>query len=186
MTDPSAPFVDSNQPEAQSGWSWLRNNVRPYSQYMRQLLLVIFVIVLLNVIVPITNRAMIDSGVLAKDTAFISLVIVLQIVIYSGILFLSFIRGVITSNISTRFHSKLLWHFFDRVLKLPPSYFANDTSGDILERIRDFERAQQFASRDLLDFIAAIIMAMGTFIKYCFGSIGGLFLTFSSQPQFYI
>jgi ATP-binding cassette subfamily B protein len=157
-----AGLVNAGEAAGQpSGWPWLLENVRDFVPHLVQLLLVILATVFLNLIIPITNKTMIDDGVLARDTGVIMTIVMIQIVIFLGIISLWLVRGLITSNVASRLYVSLLWHFFSRVLKLSPNYLATSKTGDILERIRDFERAQQFASRDLLDFVAATMTVIG-------------------------
>ena len=146
-----------NEPEPAMNLGWVFRQIGTYRRYLVQNLFIVILIVVLNFAVPLTNRALINSGVLADDLEFVGLILAIQAVMYSLLISLHYLRSEISSHVSNRLIVRMVGEFIRHAVRLPMSYFNRSSRGDLVERIRDFERIQRFASVELMEFSAAII-----------------------------
>ncbi len=164
--------------------SWLLSHTRPYRRYLTQNLIIVLVIVLINFAVPLTNRALVNYGVLTEDTDFVITIITVQCVLYALLISLHFVRSEIAAHVSNRLIIKMVGEFMRHAVRLPMAYF-NTGNRDLIERVRDFERIQRFASVELMEFTAAIIslISLGPLLLWIDPS---LFLVFSVTAIIYL
>jgi ATP-binding cassette subfamily B protein len=164
--------------------SWLLSHTRPYRRYLIQNIVIVLVIVLINFTVPLTNRALVNYGVLTEDTGFVIIIIAVQVVLYALLISLHFLRSEIAAHISNRLIIKMVGEFMRHAVRLPMAYF-NTGNRDLIERVRDFERIQRFASVELMEFTAAIIslMSLGPLLLWIDPS---LFLVFAVTAIIYL
>jgi ABC-type bacteriocin/lantibiotic exporter with double-glycine peptidase domain len=63
---------------------WIRENIRPYRKYYIQILSIVFTTIVLNFIIPLTNRAVVNTGILAGDSNFVNLVMFIQAILFTS------------------------------------------------------------------------------------------------------
>lgn len=138
-------------------WVWVAGHVRPYRRFVAQTLLIVALIVLVNFSIPLTARALINSGVLMNDVAFVYAMVGIQAALYFSLIVLHYMRGQIAAHVANRLVLQMVAEYIHHVVRLPMSYFNRASNGDVVERIRDFERIQRFASVELMDLFTATI-----------------------------
>ena len=164
-------------------WTW--RYLRPYRKHLFQLVLVVFTTAMLNFLIPVTNKAIVDNGVLVRDRDFIVLMIMAQCALYAGLIALHVLRGLMTLHVSSRMTIRMLWDFFAKLVFLPMGYFERTSVGEVLERVRDFDRVQRFASTDVLDMTSACITVLAL-APLLFWIHWSLFLTFFVSAALYL
>ena len=99
---------------------------------------------LLQLIFPFLTQSIIDIGVQNRDLTFIYLILFAQLMVFFGRITIEIIRNYILINISSRINISLVSDFFIKLMKLPISYFDTKMTGDIMQRINDNHRIEQF------------------------------------------
>jgi ATP-binding cassette, subfamily B, bacterial len=168
-----------------SGWLWMMGHLRPYRRYIAQTMLIVFLIVLINFAVPLTARALVNSGMLAGDREFVYAMIAVQGLLYGSLIVLHYIRGQIAIHVANRLVLQMVAEYIHHVVRLPMAYFNRASNGDVVERIRDFERIQRFSSVELMDvFTAAIsLLSLGLLLLWINSS---LFVVFGATACAYL
>jgi len=67
------------------------------------------------------------------------------------------LRGYILMHLSTRININLLTDFFIKLMKLPLGFFDTKMTGDILQRISDYQRVETFLTSGALNTIFSLI-----------------------------
>jgi len=142
--------------------------LKQYRRYFTQIILGLTLGCLLQLIMPFLTQSIVDIGIRHKDIGFIWLVLLGELMIVIGRTATDFIRRWLLLHISMRINISLVSDFFIKLLKLPMSFFDTKLMGDLLQRIGDHTRVQNFLTGQVLNvvftFLSFIIFGIVLFI----------------------
>ncbi|MCK9449848.1 MAG: peptidase domain-containing ABC transporter [Bacteroidales bacterium] len=127
-----------------------------YKRFLGQLTIGLLLGSLFQLIFPFLTQAIVDFGIANKNIHFIYLILLAQMVLIISRMSVEFIRRWILLHISTRINISLISDFFIKLMKLPMSYFDTKLTGDILQRIDDHARVEQFLTARTLNTIFSL------------------------------
>ena len=161
---PSASFdvIREEMPEQKKNLSVLLKYLRPYRQHLGIVILGLLLGCLLQLILPFLTQAIVDIGIEQRDINIIWLILLGQLVLTISRTSVDFIRRWLLLHISLRVNIALLSDFFIKLLNLPMAYFETKQMGDLLERMHDHSRVEQFLTTQLL----SISFSLLTFVVY--------------------
>lgn len=140
------------------------NSFNYFLKYIKPLktrLLITFLLVLLvaslNFLFPYLNKELIDKGVSNKSTYYIIVFLSAQLLLFTSSAIMEIIQGWLFLNIKIRFGLTLLTDFLLKLMKMPLSFFENKLSSDIMLRIDDHDKIEEFFSRNTIHFIISIL-----------------------------
>lgn len=134
----------------------------PFRRYIIQLIFAILLGSLLSLIFPFFTQAIVDIGIANSDLNFIIILLFAQIILTLGQTVNNFIRNWLMMHITTRVSISLISEFLGKLMRLPIAFFDTKLTGDILQRIKDFDRIQNFLTGSLISICISII----TFVVY--------------------
>ena len=132
---------------------FLWNYLKKYSRFFTQLILGLLLGSLLQLVFPFLTQAIVDTGVGGKDIGFIWLVLLAEMMLLFSRTTIEFIRSKILLHISTRINISLISDFFIKLMKLPIKFFDTKLMGDLLQRIEDHRRVEQFLTSSSLSLL---------------------------------
>lgn len=156
-------------------FNFLFGYVLLYRKYFIQIILGLLLGCLLQLIMPFLTQAIVDIGIKYNDIGLIWLVLLGELMIVTGRTATDFIRRWLLLHISMRINISLVSDFFIKLLKLPMSFFDTKLMGDLLQRIGDHSRVQNFLTGQILNviftFLSFIIFGVVLFFynKIIFG-----------------
>jgi len=124
-----------------------------YKKFFGQLIIGLLLGSLFQLIFPFLTQSIVDTGIANKNVNFIYLILLAQMILIVSRMSVEFIRRWILLHISTRINISLISDFFIKLMKLPMKYFDTKLTGDILQRINDHERVQNFLTTRTLETI---------------------------------
>jgi len=127
-----------------------------YKRFFGQLIIGLVLGSLFQLIFPFLTKAIVDIGIANKNISFIYLILLAQMTLIVSRMSVEFIRRWILLHISTRINISLISDFFIKLMKLPMSYFDTKLTGDILQRIADHARVEQFITARSLNTIFSL------------------------------
>jgi ATP-binding cassette subfamily B protein len=127
-----------------------------YKRFFWQLVIGLLLGSLFQLIFPFLTQAIVDIGIANKNIGFIYLILLAQMILIISRMSVEFIRRWILLHISTRINISLISDFFIKLMKLPMSYFDTKLTGDILQRIDDHSRIEQFITARSLNTIFSL------------------------------
>ena len=130
-------------------WSYLKK----YKRFFLQLILGLLLGSLLQLIFPFLTQAIVDTGIGGKDIGFVWLVLLAEMMLLFSRTAIDFIRSKILLHISTRINISLISDFFIKLMKLPMKFFDTKLMGDLLQRIEDHHRVEQFLTSSSLSLL---------------------------------
>lgn len=142
--------------------------LKQYRKYFIQIILGLLLGCLLQLIMPFLTQSIVDIGIKYKDIGFIWLVLLGELMIVIGRTATDFIRRWLLLHISMRINISLVSDFFIKLLKLPMAFFDTKLMGDLLQRIGDHSRVQNFLTGQVLNvvftFLSFVIFGVVLFI----------------------
>ena len=158
-------------------WSYLKK----YKRFFTQLILGLLLGSLLQLVFPFLTQAIVDTGIGGKDIGFVWLVLLAEMTLLFSRTAIDFIRSKILLHISTRINISLISDFFIKLMKLPMKFFDTKLMGDLLQRIEDHRRVEQFLTSSSLSLLFSfftflvfgVVLAvynLGIFLVFLFGT----------------
>lgn len=152
LMEPTAAFFEQeNHQSSKLGWGILTNRLWKYRKLILQLFLGVLIGSLLQVIIPFLTQSIVDTGINGHNLNFISLILIAQFMLFFGRTVVDFIRGRILLFISTRINITILSDFWFKLVRLPMNFFDTKMTGDILQRLGDHHRIEQFLTGSALN-----------------------------------
>ena len=130
-------------------WGYLKK----YKRFFTQLILGLLLGSLLQLVFPFLTQAIVDTGIGGKDIGFVWLVLLAEMMLLFSRTAIEFIRSKILLHISTRINISLISDFFIKLMKLPMKFFDTKLMGDLLQRIEDHRRVEQFLTSSSLSLL---------------------------------
>lgn len=146
---------EENKKERSLGF--LLGYVKKYKRYFGQIILGLLVGCLLQLILPFLTQAIVDVGITHQNLKFIWLILLGQLVLTISRTTVDFIRRWILLHISMRINISLVSDFFIKLLKLPMSFFDTKLMGDLLQRMGDHKRVEQFLTTQTLSVMFSLL-----------------------------
>ena len=141
---------DTTNKERRS-FRFLFGYVRMYRKYFFQIILGLLLGCLIQLILPFLTQGIVDVGIKNQDIGFIWLVLIGQLMLTFSRTALDFIRRWLLLHISMRINISLVSDFFIKLLKLPMSFFDTKLMGDLIQRMNDHGRVQEFMTSQTLN-----------------------------------
>jgi ATP-binding cassette, subfamily B, bacterial len=159
LLEPTPTFyAEPGEEAAQSlGMGRLLGYLRPHTRLIIQLFLGLLVGAGLQLLLPFLTQSVVDTGVQTRNLSFITLVLVAQLVLFVSRMAVEFIRSWILLHISVRLNLSILSDFLAKLMRLPLSYFDSKQTGDILQRIQDHARIEQFLTGTSLGVLFSVV-----------------------------
>ena len=117
---------------------------------------------LLQLVLPFLTQSIVDVGIKNQDIGFVWLILLGQLMLTVSRTAIDFIRRWLLLHISLRINISLVSDFFIKLLKLPMSFFDTKLMGDLMQRMNDHSRVNNFLTQQTLN----IAFAMLTFVVF--------------------
>jgi ATP-binding cassette subfamily B protein len=160
-----------------------------YAVYHKKLIFQLLVGMLagafLQFLFPFLTQMIVDTGIRTNDFGFIKLILFGQIAILVGQTFVEFIRSWILMFISARINLSILSDFFIKLMRLPVSFFDTKKYGDIMQRISDHYRIDNFLTSNSVSFLFSLLTIVVFGSTFAYFSIQ-IFLIFLIGSLLYI
>jgi ATP-binding cassette subfamily B protein len=154
IIEPTPALYDKkNEQEKSTGFRFLFKYFRLYRKYFIQLILGLLLGSCIQLIIPFLTQSIIDIGLNNNDIGFIYLILFAQLSLVIGRMSVEFIRGWLLLHIGTRVNVAIISGFLQKLMSLPVSFFDTKLTGDILQRIEDNNRIEEFLTSASLNIL---------------------------------
>ena len=149
-------FEQENETSSEVKWSMVLGYLSAHKKLVIQLILGLTVGSLLLLIAPFLTQSIVDIGINTKNLSFIYIIMIAQIMLIFGRTSIDFIRAWILLHLSTRVNVAILTDFLIKLMKLPISYFDTKMTGDLMQRMNDQHRIEDFLTGSALNSLFSI------------------------------
>ncbi len=159
LLEPKPEFyqkIDEDKP-TKSGFGYIFNYLTPYRQWVIQLVLGLLLGVVLQFLFPFLTQSIVDNGIHNQNLGFIQLVLVAQLMLFFSRVAVEVIRTWLMLHLSSRLNILLISDFLAKLMRLPISFFDSKMTGDLMQRIGDQQRIQQFLSVSTLNTLFSLL-----------------------------
>lgn len=156
---------------------FLYGYIRRYRRCFFQILSGLLVGSILQLALPYLTQAIVDRGIRHRDIGFIWLVLAGQFMLIVSQTAIDFVRRWLLLHVSMRVNISLVSDFLAKLFRLPMSFFDTRHMGDILQRIGDHSRVEQFLTGQTLSTVFSLFSLMVFCIVLCLYS-GLIFAVF--------
>jgi ATP-binding cassette subfamily B protein len=146
-------FENENEHEKTNGFRFLLKYFRLYRKYLFQLILGLLLGSCIQLVIPFLTQSIIDIGLNNNDIGFIYLILFAQLALLFGRMSVEFIRGWLLLHIGSRVNVAIISGFLQKLMSLPIAFFDTKLTGDILQRIEDNNRIEEFLTSASLNIL---------------------------------
>jgi ATP-binding cassette subfamily B protein len=114
---------------------------------------------------PFLTQTIVDKGIGDRNLHLIYLILAGQLILVLSRSSVDFIRRWILLHISTRINISMISDFIIKLMRLPMSFFDSKLLGDLIQRIEDHRRVEQFLTAQTLTIL------FSTFSCVIFGEV---------------
>ncbi len=170
LLEPGPGFRElENDPPPKGGFEFLFPYLKPYRRQIWILLAGLLAGSAIQLVFPFLTQSIIDRGIADSDIKFIYLILAGQMALILGRMAVEFARGWLLLHLGTRLNISIVSDFLTRMMSLPIAYFDTKLTGDILQRIDDNTRIENYLTSSSL----AILFSLFNFVV--FGVVLGIY-----------
>ncbi len=138
----------------------------------------------IQLLLPLLTQAVVDRGIALRDIGFVWLVLAGQLMLTFSATALDFVRRWLLTHVSMRVNLSILSDFFAKLLSLPMPFFDTKHTGDLLQRMADHDRVEQFLTGHVLTVLFST-MTIAVFGCMLLAYDAVLFLVFAAFSAVY-
>lgn len=150
-------YIQKDEKLNRKSLTFLLKYLKPYKGILFQLFLGLLIGSLLQLIFPFLTQSIVDIGIKNQDIGFITIILIGQLFLFAGQTSVTIIRSWILLHISTRINISLISDFLIKLMKLPLGFFDSKMIGDLLQRINDHQRIENFLTASTLQILFSVI-----------------------------
>lgn len=141
---PSPSFYEQKRENHNHNDLLLLSYLKPYKRLIFQLFLGLAVGSFFQIVLPFLTQSMVDYGIEEQNLSYIYLILLAQLAFTLGNTAIDFVRNWILLHIGIRINISLISDYLAKLMKLPIAFFDTKMTGDLLQRINDHSRIQNF------------------------------------------
>lgn len=159
--------------------------IKMYRRYFGQIAIGLLLGCVLQLLLPFLTQAVVDVGIRDRNISFVWLLLIGQLALTLSRTALSFVRGWLLLHISMRVNISLISDFFIKLLRLPMSFFETRLMGDILQRMGDHSRVNNFLTGQTLGVMfSAMTLVVFSIVLLTYNGL--IFMVFVAGSVLYV
>lgn len=154
---------------------------KPYKKIILQLFIGLLVSSFIQLSFPFLMQSIIDVGVNYKNIQFVYILLAAQLMLFLSETTVQLFRGWLLLHMTSRIKIKLLTNFLAKLMSLPIHFFDSKNIGDLMQRIQDNSRLENFLSNSTLNtFFSFFTLAIfGVILMYFNWMVFAIFISFA-------
>ena len=184
-TTPKFYNNDNPTPSVPTSFSYLLTYLKPYRGLIGQLVVGMLLGSLFQLIFPFLTQSIVDIGIENQNIGFIYIILAGQLMLFLSQLTVSFVQNRILLHIGTRINVALVTDFLIKLMRLPLGFFDTKMTGDLMQRIGDHHRIEEFLTGSTLRVLFSAINLIVFSIVLCIYNVP-IFLIFLLSSVIYI
>lgn len=156
--EPQAEFYDHKSEKTRNKYHLrsLSNHLKKFKKELFSVFIALLIGSLLQLSIPFLTQAIVDVGIEQRDIHIVWLILLGQMVLMLSKSMADYVRRWILLRISLRINLTLVSSFFVKLLSLPMSFFESKHMGDLLQRMGDHSRINNFLTQQALGALFSV------------------------------
>lgn len=167
----SIDFYDKKIVEKKKSYKFLFKYLKPFKSEICKIFIGLFLGCIITLALPFLTQYMVDSGIKNKDLNILQLIFIFQVSLFIGNSVIDILRNRLFLHIGTRVNINIISDFLSKLMEMPIKYFDSKSSGDLIQRIEDHKRIEEFITSNALLTIFSLINFSVFFIILAFYDI---------------
>ena len=164
--EPNANFTEQLEGNTFENKAAKWKKIFSYLVEQKKKVAIIFLLLLLSnlllMLLPRLTQELVDNGIANKNILIIYYILLGQFFIMVGKFFIDFFYQRLLLSISIKINKRVLSDFILKLIRLPISFYESKSTGDILQRIEDQYRIENFLTGNSLN----VALSISLFIFY--------------------
>lgn len=139
-----------------SGFKTIIKEALAYRKHYYYILAGIFLSLIIQVLIPFISKSIFDYGIANEDFNLVILFTVSQLLFTVFNILITFFRNWSMLYIGSRINIGIMSQHLSKLLRLNFSYFDRKNSGDIIQRINDNSRIEDFLTTSFVTIIMSV------------------------------
>ena len=153
-------------------------------KYKSNFILIAFftlLILIANWAMPLILKKTIDDGIINKDIGFVWLMLFTQFLFFLGFIISNIITNYLSAKVSFKINVNYIKRYLNKLINLPLSFFDTTFKSDLIQRLSDLNRINDFITEHIIDILFSIVnlIVFSTILIVYNLNIFLLFLAFS-------
>lgn len=158
LLDPTQAFYEKGSEKTKNAsLAYLLLYIKSFRKKIILILFLLFLGCLLQLIFPFLTQAIVDKGINANNKSLLLLILFAQIILIFSRGFSDIVRRKILLLVCTRMNILFVSDFLLKLAKLPMRFFDGKHIGDLIRRIDDHKRVEDFLSQSMLNSLFSIL-----------------------------
>jgi ATP-binding cassette subfamily B protein len=136
--------------------SFLTKYLYGYERFILQIILGLVLGAIIQVIFPFLFQTVVDRGVIIPNNSLIVTILIAQLILITSRFSLELIRNWIILHLGSRINIYLVSDFLVKLMRLPISFFESKNRGDLLQRVADHKRIEQFLTNTTINLFHSV------------------------------
>jgi ATP-binding cassette subfamily B protein len=186
LLNPGGDFYNKQEGVAKPlGFAYLLAYLKPYRQLIMQLILGLALGSVFSLLFPFLTQSIVDIGIQNQNLGFVYLILIGQLVLFLSQMSVRFIQNWILLHVGTRININLINDFLYRLMRLPIGFFDTRMVGDLIQRIGDHKRIENFLTQTTLTVLfSAFNLLIFTMVLWYYSNL--IFLIFCVSTIAYV
>lgn len=170
LLEPTPAFYEEGTKggEKKNDLFFLYNYIKPYRRFGLQLLAGLIASSIIQFLLPFLTQSVVDYGINTQNIQFIYIVLLGQLMLFFSQTVIGVLRSWILVHAGSRINMAILSDFLLKLLKLPMTFFDSRSPSDIMQRIEDTKRVENFLSSITLNAVFSFftLLIFGTILAF--------------------
>lgn len=156
--EPTEKFADF--PESKPSIRAFLPYFRPHKRTILELFAATVSMQLLAIVGPLFGKFVIDEVILKADAQWLWISVMVMCVVLLLNMFMDYVSDIMAMNLAMGVNFNIISDIYQRLLRLPLSFYENRQVGDITNRLEQHEEITQFVTEDGLDTFINLLTAV--------------------------
>lgn len=162
LLEPTVEFENCNDDSGyvskeELGFRYLVRFLKPHKKSILKIMLGMALGSFISMLFPLLTQSIVDIGIGNGDSRFVMIVLVAQFALVVGQSLNHIIKNWLMLHVTINVNISLVSNFLGKLMRLPISFYDSRRMGDTLQRIRDFDRIQNFLTGELIGISMGVI-----------------------------
>ncbi|MGB5271590.1 MAG: peptidase domain-containing ABC transporter, partial [Eudoraea sp.] len=153
LLEPNSSFAPNQRGYEKTNYAFFLKYFLGHKKLLWQLLIGLFLSSLIQLSLPFFTQSIVDYGIENRDLDFITIILVGQIFFILALGAIEILRDWILFHISSRINIRMMSDYLGRLMRLPVAFFTSRSTGDLIQRINDNSRIEEFFTNGSLTFL---------------------------------